>query len=98
MSINVGVCKIRLRLPENSTLKGKRSVIKSIIALVKNKFNVSIAEVDDQDAWQIATLGITCISNDGQHSNEVLSKVVNFVDSGRFDIEMLDYSIEIVPV
>lgn len=98
VSINVGVCKIRLRLPENSSLKGKRSVIKSIIAQVKNKFNVSVAEVDDQDAWQIATLGVTCISNDSQHSNEVLSKVVNFVDSGRFDIEMLDYSIEIVPV
>jgi uncharacterized protein YlxP (DUF503 family) len=98
VSINVGICKIRLRLPENSSLKGKRSVIKSLIAQVNNKFNVSIAEVEDQDAWQIATLGVTCISNDSQHNNEVLSKVVNFVDSGRFDIELLDYTIEILPV
>jgi uncharacterized protein len=98
MSISVGICKIKLRLPENSSLKGKRSVIKSIVALVQNKFNVSIAEVEDQDAWQISTLGVSCISNNSQHTNEVLSKVVNFVDSGRFDIEMLDYEIEILPV
>jgi len=98
MSINVGVCTIRLRLPENSSLKGKRSVIKSLIAQVNNKFNVSAAEVEDQDAWQIATLGVCCVSNDSQHNNEVLSKVVNFVDSGRFDIELLDYTIEIVTV
>ena len=98
MTVHVGVCKVRLRLPENLSLKGKRSVIKSIVVQVGNKFSVSIAEVDDQDAWQIATLGVSCISNDSQHSNEILSKVVNFIDSGRFDIEMLDYSIEILSV
>jgi uncharacterized protein len=98
MSISVGICQIKLRLPENSSLKGKRRVIKSIVTLVQNKFNVSVAEVEDQDAWQIATLGVSCISNNSQHTNEVLSKVVNFVDSGRFDVEMLDYEIEILPV
>jgi len=98
MSISVGICQIKLRLPENSSLKGKRSVIKSIVTLVQNKFNVSVAEVEDQDAWQIATLGVSCISNNSQHTNEVLSKVVNFVDSGRFDVELLDYEIEILPV
>ena len=98
MSINVGVCKIRLRLPENSSLKGKRSVVKSILAQANNKFKVSIAEVADQDAWQIATLGVTCISNNSHYNNEVLSRVVNFIDGGRFDIELLDYTIEILPV
>ena len=98
MSINVGVCTIKIRLPENLSLKGKRSVIKSITVQVKNKFEVSAAEVDDQDAWQIATIGVSCISNNSQHTNEVLSKVVNFVDNGRFDIEMLDHRIEILPV
>ena len=98
MSVIVGVCKIRIRLPENLSLKGKRSVVKSIIAQVRNKFEVSTAEVGDQDAWQIATIGISCISNNSQHTNEVLSKVVNFVDNGRFDIEMIDYQIEILPI
>ena len=96
--MNVGVATIRLRLPENSSLKGKRSVLKSVIAQVRNKFNVAVAEVDDQDVWQIATIGVSYVSNDSQHTNEVLSKVVSFIDNGRFDLEMLDYQIELLPV
>ena len=46
--VNVGVCRINLRLPENLSLKGKRRVLKSLISRVGNKFNVSIVEVDDQ--------------------------------------------------
>ena len=94
--MNVGTCKIRLRLPENSSLKGKRQVLKSITARLKNKFNVSIAEVDDNDLWQLATLGVCCVSNDRRYTNEVLSKVVDFVADGRFDVELLDYEIEII--
>ena len=96
--MNVGVCRIRLRLPENTSLKGKRQVLKSITARVGNKFNVSIAEVDDNDFWQVATLGICCVSSDKQHANEVLSKVVSFIVYGRSDVEILDYDIEIIPV
>ena len=96
--MNVGVCKIRLRLPENQSLKGKRQVLKSIISRVDNKFNVSVAEVDDQDLWQVATLGVCCISNDKRHTDEVLSKVTEFVVNGRFDVEILDYKIEIISV
>lgn len=93
----VGVCKIKLRIPENSSLKGKRSVLKSIISQLRNKFEVAVAEVDDQDLWQAATLGVCCISNNGRHSNEVLSRAVNFVGNGRFDVELIDYEIEIIP-
>ena len=96
--MNVGVCKIRLRLPGNLSLKGKRQVLKSIITRVDNRFNVSVAEVDDQDLWQVATLGICCVSNDKRYTNEVLSKVVNFIVNGRFDVEILDYEIEIISV
>ena len=96
--MNVGVCRIKLRLPENLSLKGKRRVLKSITTRVKNKFNVSVAEVDDQNLWQLATLGICCVSNNSRQTNEVLSKVVDFVIGGRFDVEILDYEIEILPV
>jgi uncharacterized protein YlxP (DUF503 family) len=95
--MNVGVCKIKLRLPENLSLKGKRRVLKSIITQTRSKFNVSVAEVDDNDLWQLATLGISCVSNNNRYTNEVLSKVVGFIANGRFDIEMLDYEIEILP-
>ncbi len=96
--MNVGVCRISLRLPENLSLKGKRRVLKSIITRVRSKFNVSMAEVDDHELWQLATLGICCVSNDGRYTNEVLSKVVDFIVNGRFDVEILDDEIEILPV
>jgi hypothetical protein len=95
--MNVGVCRISLRLPENLSLKGKRRVLKSITTQLRNKFNVCVAEVDDHQLWQLATLGVCCLSNDKRYTNEVLSKVVNFITNGRFDVEMLDYEIEIMP-
>jgi hypothetical protein len=79
------------------SLKGKRRVLKSIITQLKNRFNVSVAEVDDQQLWQIATLGVCFLSNNSRYTNEVLSKVVNFIANGRFEVEMLDYQIEIIP-
>ncbi len=96
--MNVGVCRISLRLPENLSLKGKRRVLKSIITRVRSKFNVSTAEVDDHELWQLDTLGICCVSNNKRYTNEVLSKVVDFIVNSRFDVEILDYEIEILPV
>ena len=96
--MNIGVCKVELRLPENQSLKGKRRVLKSITTQVRNKFNVSVAEVDNNDLWQLSTLGICCLSNDKRYTNEVLSKVVGFISNGRFEIEILNYEIEILPV
>ena len=96
--MNVGVCKITLRLPENLSLKGKRQVVKSITSRVGNQFNVSVAEVDDHDLWQLATLGVCYVRNNKRHVNEVLSKVVNFIANSRFEAELLGYEIEILSV
>ena len=96
--MNVGVCRVSLRLPENLSLKGKRQVLKSITTRIRNKFNVSVAEIDDHDLWQLASLGICCVSNSKRHTNEVLSKVVDFIIGARFEVEVIDYEIEILPV
>ena len=96
--MNVGVCKVSLRLPEIQSLKGKRRILKSIITRVASKFNVAVAEVGNENAWQLSTIGICCISNNGRHTNEVLSRVVDFIINSRFDVEILDYEIEILPV
>ncbi len=96
--MNVGVCRINLRLPETESLKGKRRILKSIVSRVSNKFNVAIAEVDNGDMWQLATIGICCVSNDRRHANEVMSRVVDFIINSRPDAEILDYEIEIIPV
>ena len=96
--MHVGVCRISFRLPENLSLKGKRRVLKSITTRVGSRFNVAVAEVDDQDLWQLATIGICCVSNNKRHANEILSKVVDFITDSRFEVEILDYEIEILPV
>lgn len=76
----VGACEITLQLPDNRSLKGKRQVSRSLVQRIRNRFNVAVSEVADQDRWQTLSLGITCVSDDARHANEVLSKVVDFVD------------------
>lgn len=79
--MHVGIAKITLQLPENGNLKGKRRVIKSLMSRVRNKQNISIAEVDTNDSWQTATLGISCISNSTRHADEMITNVIAFIES-----------------
>ena len=94
--MSIGVCKLQLRLPENGTLKGKRQVFRSISSRVRHRFNVSIAEVQSNDHHQFLTLGVSCVSNDARHANEVLSNVVEYIQSFRLDAQMVDYETEII--
>ena len=91
----VGVLQIELLLRGNTSLKAKRQVLRSIKDRTRRKFNVSVAEVDHNDLWQRASLGICCVSNDKIHADRMLSEVVNFVERN-FEIELLDYSIEVL--
>jgi uncharacterized protein YlxP (DUF503 family) len=92
--MHVGVCTIHIRLLESDSLKDKRRVVKSIKDRVRNKFNVSIAEIDGLDKWQWATLGVACVSNDSRFTNSVLSNVVEFIN-GIGMAELVDYEIDI---
>jgi len=96
MTVNVGVGTVSLRMPENMDLKGKRMVVRSIIGRIKGKFDVAAAEVGDNDSWRHALIGFCCISNDKRYSNEVLSKVIRFIEGGGFDAEILDFTTEII--
>jgi uncharacterized protein YlxP (DUF503 family) len=93
----VGVLRLELRLAENHSLKGKRSVVRSIKARVRNTFNVSIAECEDHDLWQRITLGVSQVGADQPHVDACLREVVNFIDGlqlaelGAERIEFLHY-------
>ena len=95
--MHVSVCQIELRLPENQSLKGKRQVIKSIITRLQNRYKVSVAEVDNQNLWQLATLGIACVSNHKRHADETLSNVVKFIVQNYPNVELLSSEIETFP-
>lgn len=96
MALTTGVCVVTLRLPENHSLKGKRQVLKSLLARLHNRFNVSAAEVDDHESWQIASIGIACAANDERHVSRVLASVIDFIRSERLDAEIVEYHTEIV--
>jgi uncharacterized protein YlxP (DUF503 family) len=94
--MHIGVCTIELRLPGNGSLKGKRSVVKSIVTRIGREFNVSIAEVDAQDLWQRAVLGVACVSVSAGYAHGQLERVVQWIETNRPDIELLDYRIELL--
>ncbi len=95
--MHVSVCQIKLRLPENHSLKGKRQVIKSMTTRIQNRYKVSIAEVDNQNLWQLATLGAACVSNHKRHADEILSSVVKFIAQNYPDVELLSSEIDAFP-
>jgi uncharacterized protein YlxP (DUF503 family) len=85
-----------LRIPESGSLKDKRQVVRSVSQRIRNKFQVAVAEVDDNDAWQIATIGVACVANSARHCDEVLAEIVAFVEQSRLDAEVTDVETDIV--
>jgi hypothetical protein len=75
----VGTLKLRLVLRESHSLKDKRRVIKSLKDTLSNKFNISVAETDEQDVWQTAEVGVAAVGTDGTFVQSVLTSVVNYV-------------------
>ena len=96
MAVHVGIARLTLYLAENASLKGKRMVVRSVTQRIRNRFNVAVAEVDTQDAWQVITLGIACLSDDKRHANEMLNKVMEFVESERLDAEVGEVDVELI--
>jgi uncharacterized protein YlxP (DUF503 family) len=69
--------------------------VRSVAQRIRNKFQVAVAEVDDNDTWQIATIGVACVANTARHCDEVLSEVVAFVAQSRLDAEVMDIHTEV---
>jgi uncharacterized protein len=91
----VGIMKVKMRGVWIHSLKEKRMVIKSMVSKLRNRFNVSISEVEDQDIHQLMAIGISCITTDSAHANSTLDRVLNYIDSN-FEPEIVDYEIEII--
>ena len=92
----VGTCELIFQLPENHSLKGKRQVSRSLVQQLRGRFNVSVAEVADLDRWPTLAIGVTCVSNDSRHADEVLSKIVDFVEDHNGGAVLYQHHIEIL--
>ena len=93
----VGVCQVILSIDGNTSLKGKRSVVRRVIDRTRQKFNVAMAEVDDNDAHEHAVLGFTVVGNERAFVNSSLDKILDFIDSAsdapiaHHDYEIISY-------
>ncbi len=87
------ILTVRLQLPGPSSLKEKRRIIKSLLARLRNNFNISIAEVADNDLPRAATLGAAVVSNSTSYGHQVISKVVSKIEATS-EVVLLDYSTE----
>lgn len=77
----VGTLLVQLYIPEASSLKDKRQVVKGVVQRVQNKFNVSVAELYNEDLWQRATIGVAIVGDDSEYLQRQLQFVLNFLDS-----------------
>lgn len=92
----IGIGRVIIEFPEGLSLKEKRGPMRSIIRRVRTTFNAAIAEVEAQDAWQTAVLGIAVVSNEQRHANEMLSKIVAFIDENLTEGSLRDYETELM--
>ncbi len=76
----VAVERFDLRIPACGSLKEKRHVVKTLSSAIRQKFNVSVAEVDHHDLWQRTSLGVSVVSRDGYHAKRVLHEVEKLVE------------------
>lgn len=97
MAMIVGVLLLELHLPASHSLKAKRQVVKSVLARLQHRYQVAAAEVEQNDRWQVASLGVACVSNDAGHARSILEACVAFVESERLDIEVTDHVIDVFP-
>ena len=91
----VGLLTLDLHIPEANSLKSKRMVIKSLIQKIKNKFNVSVAEVDAQNLWQRSIIGIAYVSNETVMINKVFEKIRTQVNNTH-SVELINSDMEML--
>jgi hypothetical protein len=90
----IGFCTLELFMSEANSLKDKRRILKSLLEKIKSRFNVSIAEVGQQDLWQRSTVAFACVSNERAHADQMLSAVVRFME--QMDAQITSYQTEIL--
>jgi len=91
----VGLYQIELFIPESGSLKSKRFVLKSLKTRIRNKFNVSIAEVDETEKWQRATLGIVMVANEKRFIEQVMAEIFRLIEA-EDQAQIIDHRLEFI--
>lgn len=94
--MSLGVLTIHLYLPGCSSLKEKRRRIKPLLTRLHREFNISVAEVDNNDVWQNATIACALISNNNDHTHRSLQKIVRWIEIHWSDVQIIEEQLEIL--
>ena len=90
----VALCRFDPRIPGVGSLKAKRHVIKTLMASLRQKFNVSVAEVDHQDLWQRTTIAVSSVGGEAYHLKRVMHEVEKHVDRWH-EVEIIDVNLSL---
>jgi len=93
--MSLGVLFLHLHLPGCASLKEKRRRVKPLLARLHREFNISVSEIDHLDVWQDAAIACALVSNDKKHTQRKLQQIVNWIDANRFDVVLVDETIEL---
>lgn len=89
----IGYVRCECSLFNVHSLKDKRSVVKSVIAKIKQRYNVSIAEIDDNDNWHRATIGMAVVANSQKKAEQELQKALKILESN-YQVEVIKLEFE----
>ncbi|WP_017872115.1 DUF503 family protein [Candidatus Caldatribacterium saccharofermentans] len=92
--MRVGVCCVELFINGSSSLKDRRRVVDSVKQRLRNRFNVSVAELSEDSQWQRGRLGISCVARDEQSVESLLHQVLEFIENDD-RVEVTDWLFEI---
>ncbi|AOT72366.1 DUF503 domain-containing protein [Geosporobacter ferrireducens] len=91
----IGTCTVELVMFEPNSLKEKRHIIKSLIGRLQSRFNASIAEIDLQEKWKSAVIGVACVTTTTKHANQMIDNIIKFIE-GDNRVEIVQLHIEIL--
>jgi uncharacterized protein len=92
----IGAARVSLFLPDSHSLKEKRGILKSLIHRTQNQFNASVAEVENQDLWQSAIIGVACVTDDHRHADEMIAHVLQFIESNALEFQVTQVETEVI--
>lgn len=95
--MTVGVVTIRMRLPSR-TLKEKRTIVKSVVERLRQRYNAAVIEAEQLDNAELGTIAAVVLSNDSRHADEQAQAIVGWVTEWRLDAEVYDVQVEMIEV
>lgn len=92
--MTVGILTLHIYLPGCTSLKEKRRRIKPLLVRLHKEFNISVAEFDQMDVWNNATILCTLASNDHAHARRSLEKVISWIETSWPDVTVVNENLE----